>query len=494
MAKKKVAKKKVTRKKTKTKLPKSGDVVKLGGFDCQYVILDDLTKNQRTLLQKESAQMPAIVDAALMLGTSGGIPDPTDFEDYAETYQEVVWVYASTYSIANALAKTPIKLWKESKDKFDKLSRTEILSHPVLDLLWRPNQQDTWESLIEKTVVALELGGDAYTEIVTSKKPVLPIELYYMRPDRIEIVPAKSGKGIDRYIFKADEHTSNGIPFEADHVIHCQYHNPLDDWYGQGSATAASRAIVLEEYQERFCQRFFENNACPSGVLMTEHNITKENADIILKEWRAKYGGVDKAHKVAILPLGLKYEKIGSSLQEIGIAELGESTRDKIMTAFGVNDAVLGITKRLPRDVYRTQIRHFYEHTLVPKALKIANSMTNSLMPFYKDGEDLYLEFDFKDVLAEPYDVRLGRWERRFAIGAATPEEIVADLGGDIIKDTKLASMRFVDRKYVPLHLVEEASSKEPAPNNDVDDTKITEKLKKLIQTEIDQRDEENLE
>ena len=128
----------------------------------------------------------------------------------------------------------------------------------------------------------------------------------------------------------------------------------------------------------------------------------------------------------------------------------------------------------------------------MPKALKIANSMTNSLMPFYEGGESLYLEFDFKDVLAEPYDVRLGRWERRFAIGAATPAEIVADLGGEPIADAKFASMRFIERKYVPLHMAEEVSAKQPPPaiNGEVNENKIAEKLKQLLQTELDNRDE----
>jgi len=130
----------------------------------------------------------------------------------------------------------------------------------------------------------------------------------------------------------------------------------------------------------------------------------------------------------------------------------------------------------------------------MPKALKIANAMTNSLMPFYEGGEALYLEFDFKDVLAEPYDVRLGRWERRFAIGAATPAEIVADLGGEPVEDTTLANMRFIDRKYVPLHMAEEVSSKEPAPsaNGEVDEDKVTKKLKELIQTEFDEREDQD--
>ena len=480
----------------KKSLPKHGDIFELAGHQVQYLVLDNLKKGEQTLLQKESAQMPAVIEAALMLSGGGGIPDPTRFVDYAETYQNVVWVYASAFAVANSLAKIPLKLYRDEKDNDGNLLRTEITEHPILDLLWHPNSEDGWEDLMEAIVVSLELGGDGYIEIVksTGKMAGIPTELYYVRPDRIKIVPKKDGKGIKGYQFSTTSSfgTRKGIDFAKEDIIHVKYFNPLDDWYGQGSAMAATRAIVLEQYQERFYQKYFENNATPSGVLMTEFNVNKDEADRILREWKAKYSGVDKAHKIALLPLGLKYEKIGSSLAELGVGELDQRNRDLIMTAFGVNDAILGITKRLPRDIYRTQIRHFYENTQQPKAKKIANALTNSLMPLYKDGEKLYLEFDFKDLLAEPYDVRLGRWERAFAIGSATIGEIVADLGGTKIED-EWANKRFIDRKYIPLDIVNEVLLKtgqtQVEPNTD-DVKKAFEEVKEQLR-ELQDRDEE---
>ena len=434
-----------TRRKRVSQLPKDGEILQLAGHDVQYLAV------------KDSAQMPAIIEAAMMFSGKTGIPDPENFEDYAEVYQDVVWVYSSAYAIANSLAKMPIKLWKDTTTSDGKTGRVEVTKHPILDLLWRPNSTDSWEDLVERVVIALELAGDGYIEIVKGNVGELaaPTELYYIRPDRIKIIPAKNGHGIGAYRFTANPAMPTQYEdFGPEEVAHIFYHNPLDDWYGQGSAKAATRAILLEQYQERFCQRFFEHDATPRGVLMTEQNITKDEASRILREWKAKYAGVDKAHKIAILPLGLEYQKIGSSLSEIGLESLDEGNRGKIMAAFGVNDAVLGITGKLPRDVYRTQIRHFYEHTLLPKAKKIANALTYSLVSLYENGENLYLEYDFHDVLAEPYDVRLGQWERRFAFGGATIKEIVEDLGGTPV-DAEYATWRFVKSNYIPLHILE---------------------------------------
>ena len=428
------------------------------------------------VIYKDSKQLPLITEASVRLGSRLKIPEPEKFEDFAETYQNVVWVYASVYAIANSLARLPLRLYKrtaeediESEDTAASVNRVEVRDHPVLELLNRPNPDCSWEDLLEQIVVSLELGGDAYIEIVRGRVGDLeiPTELYHINPAHITIQAREDRKGIAGYVFNAvsESGQQQEYLFKPEDIIHIHYHNPLNYWYGQGSALAAARAILLEQYLQRFCQRFFENDATPRGVLMTEYEVTEEQAEAILRKWRQKYGGVDQSHKVAILPLGLKYERIGSDLSELSLSDLNENNRKKIMAAFGVNDAVLGITQDMPRDVYRTCMRVFYENTLMPKARRIANALTYKLLPqFANADQNYYFEFDFSDVTAEPYDVRLNRWVKLFAMGVATPNEIAADLLG-VTHDVEGADTVYVDSRFVPIG---EASQLQQPETNEV--------------------------
>lgn len=425
------------------------------------------------VIYKESKQLPFLTEAALQLGGSYAIPEPERYEDFAETYQNVVWVYASIYAIANSLVRIPLYLFRRVKsDKTPNISgqhegdpapsnemgeeREVVEGHPAMKLLTHPNNDDGWEDLLEKTVISLELCGDAYIEIVSGKlnEVDIPEELYYINPAHMKIVANKNLKGIDHYEFEVTDSlgTLHKEEFDPDEVIHIKYHNPLDYWYGQGSALAASRNILLEQYLQRFCQRYFENDASPRGVLMTEQVINKDQAEEILAKWRHKYGGVDNAHKIALLPMGLKYEKIGSTLQELEMDSLNTDNKTKIMATFGVNDAVLGLDQNMPRDVYRASMRIFYENVLMPKARRIQNALTRKLLPMFGGDDDYeyYFEFDFSEVTAEPYDVKMNRYEKLFALGVVTPNEIAADLTG-MTHDSEEANMLYVNKSYVPI-------------------------------------------
>jgi len=430
--------------------------------------LIDFGEDLPMVIYKDSRQLPFLTEAALRLGGGLKIPEPECYKDFAETYQNVVWVYSSVFSIANSLTRIPLKLYKRSSEQDIEsnenaegnktpIDRQEVKDHPVLELLNRPNDDDSWEDLLEKTVVSLELGGDAYIEIVEGSvgKLSLPAELYYMNPMHIKIKANENKRGIAGYVFSTTN--SQGVEkkedFRPDEVIHIKYHNPLDYWYGQGSALAASRSILLEQYLQTFTNRFFENDATPRGVLMTEQNVSEEQAKRILSKWRQKYGGVKNAHKVAVLPLGLKYEKIGSNLNDLNIEVLAKDAREQIMAAFGVNDAVLGLSQNMPRDVYRTCMRIFYENTLMPKARKIANALTFKLLPKFNDAhKKYYFEFDFSAVTAEPYDVKMNRMVKLFDVGAVTPNEIAAELTGKT-HNVEGADSIYIPSKYVPINM-----------------------------------------
>ena len=68
---------------------------------------------------------------------------------------------------------------------------TELETHPLLDLLTRPNPRQAGASFLETLYTHLLIGGNAYVERVDGSAG--PAELYLLRPDGVSVSCAADG-------------------------------------------------------------------------------------------------------------------------------------------------------------------------------------------------------------------------------------------------------------------------------------------------------------
>lgn len=119
-------------------------------------------------------------------------------------------------------------------------------THPLLDLLMRPNPRQDGPALLEAVYAHLLLAGNAYIEAVSADgQGGAPRELYALRPDRMRVVPGSDGWP------EAYEYTVGGRAVRFDQtntpppILHLSCFNPLDDHYGLSALEAAAVAVEL---------------------------------------------------------------------------------------------------------------------------------------------------------------------------------------------------------------------------------------------------------
>ncbi len=61
---------------------------------------------------------------------------------------------------------------------------------------------------------------------------------------------------------------------------------------------------------QRYVGKFFSNGARLGGVLQTEHTVSPTASERLRKSFEAFYGGLENAHRFAVLEDGLKYQQI----------------------------------------------------------------------------------------------------------------------------------------------------------------------------------------
>ena len=98
-------------------------------------------------------------------------------------------VYRCVNLIADSVAGIPFKLYRKTSDNKD----IEIEQAPILDLLQRPNPLMGQKDFYAQFVQYLQISGNVYLRGVGPTSSMTPRELYFLRPDRIEILNGDCG-------------------------------------------------------------------------------------------------------------------------------------------------------------------------------------------------------------------------------------------------------------------------------------------------------------
>lgn len=152
----------------------------------------------------------------------------------------------------------------------------EHSTHPLLDLIARPNSRQDGASFLESVASHLLLAGNCYIEAVSIAGDAGALqnqnqsvrELYALRPDRMKLVPGPDGWPA------AFEYTVAGQSVRFDQslaqppILHLTLFNPLDDHYGLSPLEAAAIAVDTHNAAAAWNKALLDNAARPSGALV----------------------------------------------------------------------------------------------------------------------------------------------------------------------------------------------------------------------------------
>src|SRR5271154_290689 len=104
----------------------------------------------------------------------------------------------------------------------------------------------------------------------------------------------------------------------------CQAENPLN---ALPSFTRPALNYLME-----YNRKYFLNGAQVGLYIQTDTNV-EGNIDRIRKGWANRQEGNENAHKVPVLPKGVKLEHTGVTHKDMDFKDLTEATRDRILAA-----------------------------------------------------------------------------------------------------------------------------------------------------------------
>ena len=292
--------------------------------------------------------------------------------DHATVYQQSPWVYVAVNRIAEAGALVPLKVYRLQGER-----RLEVERHPLEVLLDAPNPRMSRFELFESTLGALELHGNAYW-FLRGDSQGRPAEIWPLRPERVSIVPDEQAQ-IRGYLYSIG---GQQIPFEAVEILHFRRWHPGSDYYGLSTLEAARMAIQSDRAMARWnANTFGQDNGIPAGILSLSDYVSDADFERIQREWRSSYGSGQR--RTAFLRGGsVAWQNIGLNHSDLDFLQGRRAHRDEILNLFGVPVGL--VSENATEANARVAERQFIERTLWPKLVRMAQKISQELLPFYE--------------------------------------------------------------------------------------------------------------
>ena len=323
--------------------------------------------------------------------------------------------------IAEAAAAVPL-ICQDAARRYD--------THPLLDLLRRPNPGQGRAELFEALFGQILLSGDGYLEAVSAGDG-LPAELHVLRSDRMSVVPGPDGWPVAfEYAVGGRKHRFD-MTGSPDPICHIKSFHPQDDHYGLSPMQAAAMAVDVHNSASRWSKSLLDNAARPSGALVYHaldgHGaMADDQFQRLSEEIEANYQGARNAGRPMVLEGGLDWKPMGFSPSDMEFQKTKEAAAREIALAFGVPPMLLGIQGDATYANYQEANRAFFRLTVLPLATRVAVALSEWLSRF--SGEMIELKPDLDKVPALSAE-RDAQWARVTAADFLTVPEKRALLG-----------------------------------------------------------------
>lgn len=261
-------------------------------------------------------------------------------EDYNDSisldkYNTSLLVHTCMSKISTVFASADIDLFmiKNIKGETEKIE-----SHPVLDILYRPNPINTKSEFMEATVTNIVLAGEAFIRVIRDDNKNI-IGLINIRPDIVDVV-LKDGR--ITYVTYINGERIEYTNSEFVEIIHIKKYNPVNPLRGVGvlspiinRVTAEAKAIALQNI-------LFTNQGRPDGILWAK-GMPSDQADELKSSWFNTFMGRNAQNRIAVFggESEFKYQQISFTQQEMQMIENLKALRDDIAMAFGVPKSLM---------------------------------------------------------------------------------------------------------------------------------------------------------
>jgi HK97 family phage portal protein len=286
----------------------------------------------------------------------------------------------------------------------------------LVQLLRTPSPGSTSADLFSQVMVHLNVDGNAFIGKFRSEGSIVQLGLLDPRQVEVEL----RGQRVVYTIHAGGKRSEHG----PEDILHVKGMSS-DGLRGLSPVAQCRLALSLSANLQEHAKQYFEQGSRPSGILTLPTGTSHEGIERGLEAWRARHGGVENMHRVAVMEGDVQFTPIAFSADDSQFLQQRELSAREVARCFRVPawtiDAPTGDS--LTYSNVLEQNRAFVTHSLRPWLVRIERAFSNDadLCP-----GTTYLSFDLDGLLRADASQRAAIYEKALdpVVGWLTRSEV----------------------------------------------------------------------
>ena len=313
--------------------------------------------------------------------------------------------------IATQIASLPISVYRSD----DNGNRSEAKDHSLYQLLkYRPHPLYNSGDFRAAVIRILILRGNCFVRVVSNRGGIKMLEIIDERT--ADIVKVGSN-----YFYKFSELDET---LSADEVLHFKI-NSKDGISGQSTLDLFKDCLERAQAEIKLGKMYYTKGGQVGGVLAPDQPMSAPQFEQARAAWNRTNVGMDKMGQVGMLPVGVKYVKLGDSLNENQLNQSRARTTEDISNMTGVHPILLGAMDSATFSNVEELNRAFVQNTL-RAYIKIIEDEFNTKAISKSDRDSVRVRFNTDGLLRGDTSARADYYMKMRTVQAMSPNEIRA--------------------------------------------------------------------
>lgn len=312
-------------------------------------------------------------------------------------YKRSSLVFSAISAIASASASVPwLAEVKKSEDEWEPDE-----SHPLTLLMKQPHKFQSRQEFIERISQSMGITGNAIIRknILSSRsgeEGLSPVsEMHTLPTEGLAVIPSKT-EWISGYIY---EKSVPPVTYDVDEIMHVQFPDPEDPYWGMSPLLALSRIVDTHEESIEWNMVSMLKRAVADGVFTTKEELTRPEYDEIKQEIKEQKQGSDVGHDIWVVGSGFEYHEMSRSPVEMDFTESMSMYRELLLSGFHVPPVQAGFFDEATLANAEVSRKLFWLDAIIPNYLdRIKNVFNRSLVPHFGDSDTLRLVYVTTEV------------------------------------------------------------------------------------------------
>lgn len=299
---------------------------------------------------------------------------------------------------------------------YDTKNKEYITDHPILGLLKKPSFNTSFGDFIYQYASFMILTGDNYIFVNSLGDNSEPRQMFIRPPQSVSMnlggdgfvnsyyvnlnsVSAVYERQIDmdqgyKYI-----NTSNGVTSQ---LFHSKTFNPTTQGFAiKGCSVLNSIYYEIEQYISTGIHNLslLKRGANLSGIFTSESRMADDDYMRLKAQIDEYFCGDNNAGRPFLAENGLEFQSTQQTNKDMDFLSLKEIVTSTIYNILRIPLPMISKDVMTMANLSASKV-NFYDNGVLPWVDRIYDDLTNALMPYYKDSENLVIAYNINDIPA----------------------------------------------------------------------------------------------